>query len=256
MLQRARTPLLRRAAAGAAATLVLTAGSLLLAGPASAHVTVNPREAAAGGYQKLSVRVPNESPTASTVKVQVSLPLDTPLASVSLKPHPGWTAKVTRSTLPQPVQSGDLQLTEAVSAITWTAQSGAKVAPGQFEEFDISVGPLPDGVPALSFPAVQTYDDGEVVRWDQAATSTGEEPEHPAPTLTLTPAADAEPAAPTPGVAPVSDAQGTAPAAAPTQVDSSDGTARALGAGGLAVGVLGLGAAAAATMGQRRGREI
>ena len=209
------------------------AGALALAAPASAHVTVNPREAIAGSYIKLSVRVPNESPTAGTVAVTVSLPTDTPLASVSVKPHPGWTAEVTKTTLPEPVASGDLEITEAVTRITWTAEPGVRVAPGQFEEFDVSVGPLPDDVETLSFPATQTYDDGEVVAWDQPASADGEQPEHPAPVLALLPAGDAGHGAST---------VQTVAAAATTPVDATDDTARALGAGGVAVGALGLAA--------------
>ncbi len=238
-----RPTALRRATTTGGAVLVLSACALALAAPASAHVTVNPREATAGSYTKLSVRVPNESPTAGTVAVALSLPTDTPLASVSVKPHSGWTADVTRTTLPEPVTSGDLEITEAVTTITWTADPGVRVAPGQFEEFDISVGPLPEDVDALSFPATQTYDDGEVVAWDQPATTDGEEPEHPAPTLALLPADAGGHGAPA-TVETVSTSS--------TSVDATDSTARALGAGGLAVGVLGLGAAGVTTARSRR----
>src|SRR4051812_36870977 len=41
-------------AVGAAATV------LLVAGPAAAHVTVNPSDATQGGYTKVAFRVPNE----------------------------------------------------------------------------------------------------------------------------------------------------------------------------------------------------
>lgn len=243
-----RPTALHRAATTGGALLVISACTLALAAPASAHVTVNPREATAGSYTKLSVRVPNESPTAGTVAVAVSLPTDTPLASVSVKPHPGWTAEVTRTTLPEPVTSGDLEITEAVTKITWTAQPGVRVAPGQFEEFDISVGPLPEDVDALSFPSTQTYDDGEVVAWDQPATADGEEPEHPAPLLTLLPSDGDGHGAPA--------TVETVPAATTSAVDTTDETARVLGAGGLGIGVLGLGAAGLATVRARRRTEL
>ena len=243
-----RPRLLARATASGGTLLVLSAGALAVATPASAHVTVNPREAAAGGYHKLSVRVPNESPTAGTVKVAVSLPTDTPLASVSVRPHVGWDAEVTRAALPEPVQSGDLELTEAVTRITWTAQPGVRVAPGQFEEFDISVGPLPEDVDSLSFPATQTYDDGEVVSWDEPVTEGGEEPEHPAPVLTVT----AAPQASHHDTATVAAASSET-AAAP--ISTTDDTARMLGAGGLAVGVLGVGCAVASMLASRRRRQ-
>lgn len=240
---------LTRAAATGGALLVLSAGALALAAPASAHVTVNPRQAAAGGYHKLSLRVPNESPTAGTVAVAVTLPADTPLASVSVKPHPGWDAEVTRTRLPAPVRSGDLELTEAVSRITWTAQPGVRVGPGEFEEFDISVGPLPEDVDTLTFSATQTYEDGEVVAWDQPTSEGDAEPEHPAPVLQLTAPVVASHHDRTTTVA----AAGTQTAAA--EGGSTDTTARALGAGGLAVGVLGVGAALATTLSSRRRRS-
>ena len=55
----------RVVAALAGSALILLASAL----PASAHVTVNPNEAAKGGFAELSFRVPTESATASTVKV-------------------------------------------------------------------------------------------------------------------------------------------------------------------------------------------
>jgi periplasmic copper chaperone A len=258
MSARHRTSLLRRCLAGGGATLAALAGSVRLAGPASAHVTVNPREAPAGGFAKLTFRVPTESATASTTRLAVSFPTSTPLASVSIKPHPGWTATVTRSKLARPVESGDLKITEAVSRITWTAQGGTKIAPGQFEEFDVSVGPLPEGVKTLSFPALQSYDDGSTVSWNQPVTGGDAEPEHPAPTLTL--AADddggsAATASTPPGSRPPASAEGSAanPGTSPVaQTQATDGTARALGTAGLVVGALGLLTGAVAVGAARR----
>ncbi len=55
--------------------------------------------------------------------------------------------------------SGD-EVTEVVSTITW---SGGTIKPGEFTEFPVSLGPLPEDVESLSFPSVQTYEGGEVV---------------------------------------------------------------------------------------------
>jgi hypothetical protein len=52
--------------------------------------------------------------------------------------------------------------------------------------FWVSVGPLPDDVDVLGFPAVQTYDSDEQVRWIEATPASGEEPEHPSPMVVLT----------------------------------------------------------------------
>jgi uncharacterized protein len=222
---------IRRAAGASAAAVAL---SVALAGPAFAHVTVNPKSAAGGSFGALTFRVPTEKDDASTTKVQVAFPTDHPLASVSVKPVPGWTYQVTKSKLATPIQTDDGPVTDAVSQITWTASSPASaVKPGEFQEFPISAGPLPDSG-ALSFKALQTYSDGSVVRWIDTQTPGGPEPEHPAPTVSITPAAadDATTAA-----APA------APAAAPTN-DTASKSSADLGNGHGAAGVV-LGAAGA-----------
>jgi uncharacterized protein YcnI len=161
--------------------LLLAAG----AGVASAHVTVNPNSVTAGSYAKLTFRVPTESATASTVSLQVTLPADHPFPSVSVMQLPGWTAKVTKTELDAPVTEGDFKLTEAVTSITWTADDGVGIKPGEFMEFPISVGPVPD-VPSMQFPAAQTYSDGSVVSWNEVAKAgSTAELDHPAPVLTI-----------------------------------------------------------------------
>ena len=173
---------LKRSAAVAGTVAVLT---LALAVPASAHVTVNPNTAVQGGYAKVTFRVPNESDTANTTKVEVNLPADAPFASVSLKPVAGWTMAPVRSKLAKPIEAHGTQITEAVSKITWTA-TGDGLLPGEFDLFTISAGPLPTKPNKLTFKAVQTYSNGEVVSWIQQTVKGAPEPEHPAPTLTLT----------------------------------------------------------------------
>jgi uncharacterized protein YcnI len=158
---------------------------LLLAGAASAHVTVSADDATQGGYAKLTFRVPNETDDADTTKVQVFFPQSQPLASVSIEPVPGWSYEVRTTTLSKPISSDDGQVTEAVSEVTWTSDSKATaIKPGEFQEFDVSAGPLPTS-PTMVFKALQTYSDGTVVRWIDATPAGGPEPEHPAPTLAL-----------------------------------------------------------------------
>ncbi len=168
-----------------------TVGLLAGAGIAAAHVSVNPSEVAAGDYTKLTFRVPNESPTAGTVALTVTIPTDQPFASVSVKQLPGWTVVPTKTTLPAPVTEGDIEIKEAVTSVTWTADAGTQISPGEFGEFDISVGPVPD-VPSIAFEVTQTYSDGSVVDWNEPTPASGEEPEHPAPTLTIGAAAAGE----------------------------------------------------------------
>ncbi|MEV4416593.1 YcnI family protein [Catellatospora sp. NPDC049609] len=172
----------------------------LAAMPAAAHVTVNPKEVTAGGYARLTFRVPNERDDASTVKVEVVLPADAPLASVSIKPAPGWTAVVEKRTLATPIKSHDREITQVASKITWTADAASAIKPGQFQEFDVSAGPVPE-VSRLVFKSLQTYSSGEIVRWIEEG-EPGEEVEHPAPVLKVVPKASAAPvAAPAGGAA-------------------------------------------------------
>src|SRR3954451_23129687 len=167
--------------------------TLALAVPASAHVTVNPNTAVQGGYTKVTFRVPNETDGADTVKVEVSLPIDTPFASVSLKPVAGWSMVAEKAKPATPIDAHGTRIDEAVAKITWTATGDAAIKPGQFQEFDVSLGPLPQ-VPQVVFKALQTYSDVTVVRWIDEPTTDGTEPEKPAPVLKLV-AAAATPAA-------------------------------------------------------------
>jgi uncharacterized protein YcnI len=224
---------LARAAAVLAVAGIAVAG---LAAPADAHVTVNPSTATQGGYAALTFRVPNEEAKASTTKLEIALPTDTPLASVSVKPVPGWKVTTTEGKLPKPVTTDDGQVTEAVTRITWTATSAATaILPGQFQEFEISGGPLPEA-DKLVFKALQTYSSGEVVRWIQEQTEGGAEPDKPAPTVTLTKAS---------GGGDAHNASSTeAASASSADSDDSDGSGVAIGLGiaGLIAGLLGLAA--------------
>lgn len=188
-MRQSRTTLrLRRAAYVALGTLASLC-LVLVAAPGWAHVSVSPGTAKQGGYTALTFRVPNETDSTATTKVQVYLPEDHPLASVSVKPLAGWHAKVATTKLATPLRTDDGEVTEGVSSITWTPDSEQDaIQPGQYQEFDISVGPLPE-VSSLTFKALQTYSDGTVVRWIDPPAAEGQpEPEHPAPTLTLLPA--------------------------------------------------------------------
>jgi len=175
---------LARLVAGPALAAALVLGS---AAAASAHVRVVPETTAAGGWTVLTFRVPNESPTSATTRVTVDLPTDTPLTSVSTQPVPGWTATVEHGALPEPVEVDGVTLTQAPLHVTWTAD-GDGIGDGEFQQFALSVGPLPAAGTELVLPAHQEYADGEVVDWDQVAEG-DEEPDSPAPAFTTTGAA-------------------------------------------------------------------
>ena len=77
--------------------------------------------------------------------------------------------------------------------VEFRAVDGGGIKPGEFQEFALSGGPFPEA-DSLAFPAVQGYSDGSESAWIEPTVG-GEEPERPAPVLTL--AAETAPSAPT-----------------------------------------------------------
>ena len=162
--------------------LAAAAAALLLApAAAQAHVTLQPDTAPAGGFTRLDVRVPNERDDAGTTKVDVQLPPG--FIAASYEPVPGWKVKVTRSKAEKPIDTGEgLQSDTQVSRITWTGDGEQGIVKaGEFQDFGLSLK-MPEGKAGdkLTFKALQTYDDGQVVRWIGP-----EDADEPAPVVTL-----------------------------------------------------------------------
>jgi uncharacterized protein YcnI len=143
--------------------------ALAAGAPAQAHVTLAPSSVVAGQAAALTFRGPNERPTSATIEFAVQLPTDTPLAAVTVVPQPGWQTVVTMRGA-------------VVDTITWR---GGAIAPGSVGAFAIRTGPLPAVTHPLIFKAVQTYANGEVVRWIQERAPGEPEPPFPAPVLTV-----------------------------------------------------------------------
>jgi periplasmic copper chaperone A len=178
--------LMKRLRTLALAGAVVSAGLFFLAGPAAAHVTVSAPGATRGGSdQEITFRVPVEK-SADTVGLKVALPTESPIAAVEVQAMPGWTHTQKTAKLAQPIHTDDGDITQAVSEIDWTAQSGQGLKPGEFGAFTIIAGQLPDAS-SLTFKAIQLYSDGTSVSWIETAApgSNADALEHPAPTLQL-----------------------------------------------------------------------
>ena len=241
-------------------TLIAAAAgvALALAAPvaASAHVSVSPNDAEAGAYSSFQFKAPNESASAKTIRLEVTLPRDTPIASVSYQPTPGWTTEVITETLPKPVTIGDNEITEAAARIVFTADAGGGIAPGQFQLWTVSFGPIPE-VGSLVFPAVQTYDDGEVANW----TATPDEAEadstlKPAPVVFV----GDEPVSGGHGHGGSADAETAtdahdADAEAPVTAGADTGLALGLSIAALVLAALGAGLGAFSVFGRRSARS-
>ncbi len=216
--------------------------ALAVASPAFAHVTANPATLEKGGYGVVTFRVPDEDDTAGTIALTVNLPADHPFADVRTTPVAGWAATTNEITLNPPIKDDDgNQVTKTIGSVTWKANPGNKIAPGQYLDFPLSLGAFPDDTDVIRMPVVQTYDNGQVVNWSEPPNADGSEPEHPAPSVTLSAATSDQ----------ASHAGPTA-TAAPADPPSDDTTARWLGGAGLLVGALGLGLGGGAILRSRR----
>ena len=109
--------------------------------------------------------VPNEEADATTTKVVVQFPSDTPIAEATVEAIPGWTAEVTSSKLTTPIETDDGTFNEAVKNVTWTA-TGAGIAVEHFQSSASRSG-CPTTPIRLTFPTIQTYSDGQTVDWVQ-----------------------------------------------------------------------------------------
>ncbi|MDR6878486.1 YcnI family protein [Bacillus sp. 3255] len=130
-------------------TGILLIGSMLLAGVASAHVTVYPKEATQGSYEKFTVRVPSEKDI-PTVKVEVKFPLDA-VAISRFEPKAGWKYELAKDSAGK------------ITGVTWTA-TGDGLASTEFGEFNLQ-GKVADTATQIVWKAYQTYKDGSVVEW-------------------------------------------------------------------------------------------
>lgn len=227
-----------------AAAVVACAATLSTNGVAAAHLEPVPGQAVKGKPATVTFKVPNERPDAGTVSIRLDLPAEFPLRTVRVRSITGWTAEVVKAKLDQPIKTGNVEITEAFRSITWTAAPGIRIGPNEFAEFAVTLGPMPDNTDKLVINAVQTYDSGEVVNWNQLPSAEGQaEPEHPAPALKLV--ANDTAAQP--------DEHGGTPAAVTNTAPGSEATW--LGGSALAVAALALGIAIGTALRSRRAHQ-
>jgi uncharacterized protein YcnI len=182
---------------------------LAFAPAASARVTVVPGSVQGGGTETLAVRLSNEQSDLATTRLELTFPTDVVIPSAQVAPMGKWVVTVDMRPVAPPVTVDGEEVDEAVASIVWT---GGEVAPKQFEQFLVTVGPLPAEGGRLLLAAAQGYEDGTVDRWTAPA-----QPGWPgAPTLDVAPQAGAaEEARPTEsGAAPAAAGSAAAPAAA------------------------------------------
>lgn len=236
-----------------AKTAMTVTAIALLAIPAAAqaHITLNPKQAPAGDFTELLVRVPNEQDKAATTKVDLKLPPGFIFASY--EPRAGWNVKVIKQKLAKPIQTDDGPVSEQVSELIWAGDgsSQGRIGPGQFTDFPLSVQIPGEAGQTLTFKAIQTYSNGDIVRWIGPPNA-----DKPAPRVMVTASSEGGH-----GSAGTSSGGGSEPTAARADQTASSGSSgsggasKGLGIAALVVGILGLLAGGAAlVMGGRRTR--
>ncbi len=117
----------------------------------SAHVIVKPNQAGVASFQTFTMGVPNEKDS-STTTVKLVIPEGLQFVSPNVKP--GWRIEMKKS------GEGD---SAKVTEIDWTEGS---IPSGQRDDFVFSVQ-VPANETTVNWKAYQTYQNGEVVSWDQ-----------------------------------------------------------------------------------------
>lgn len=142
----------RRAAVLAAALTVSSA---------SAHITLQNREAAIGAFYKAVFVVPHGCAGSATIKIRVQIPDG--VIDVKPMPKPGWKVETVKAKYANPVDFHGGKLTEGVKEVDW---SGGKLPDDFYDEFVLSIFLTGDLKPdtMLYFPTVQECEQG-INRW-------------------------------------------------------------------------------------------
>jgi uncharacterized protein YcnI len=208
------------------AGLVIGVALVGLAVPAWAHVTISPDSVQKGASDvEIAFRVPNEE-TTPTTKIAVFFPANPPFLSVLPQSLPGWTTSVVTTKLPKPIHTDDGDITEVVTEADWKANAGGGIPVGEYQRFQVIVGQMPSTAGSVTLKALQTYANGDLVRWIEDPSG-----ENPAPVLQLTSGS---------GTATTVPSTSSTPAPSKTASKSSVDSAKTLGLVALIVGAVAL----------------
>jgi uncharacterized protein YcnI len=169
--------------------LISGVAALIASPSATAHVDAYLEGGGPGETGLITLRVPAESGNPPTTKVEVRIPDDIQIRTVLARPIAGWQLDIKKKKTDPPIYRDDgTPVNEVVSSVTWTA-TGPGILPGQFDDFVLEAGPLPD-VDSLALPTFQTFADGTTDAWTEPAPE-GSDPEFPVPTVTVGAGTDA-----------------------------------------------------------------
>jgi uncharacterized protein YcnI len=175
-----RRALIATAAASAVSLVAFGAG-------ASAHVGIDKDEITAGASTTLTFSVGHGCAGSATNSMKFQIPSGVLNAQPLVKA--GWTISTEQETLGEPIVNahGEEQ-TERVGVITFTANDGSEIDNAFRDTFTLAFT-APNSAGTLAFKIVQGCVEGQndwIEEWD----GTGEEPEHPAPSVMVVAAAE------------------------------------------------------------------
>jgi periplasmic copper chaperone A len=159
----------------------------LAASSASAHITLENRQAAVGTSYKAVFAVPHGCAGSATVKIRVQIPEG--VIAAKPMPKPGWNLETVKGRYAADYDYHGAKSSEGVKEVVW---SGGKLPDDNYDEFVIATfltGALKPNT-TLYFPVVQECEQG-VSRWieipaaDEA--SHAHESKWPAPGVRLMP---------------------------------------------------------------------
>ncbi|MEA3534310.1 YcnI family protein [Rhizobium sp. CC-YZS058] len=167
-------------------TLLLSAAFALLAGSASAHVSLEAREAPVGSTFKAVLRVPHGCEGKPTTKLRVQVPEG--FIGVKAQPKAGWTLEKVKGAYAKAYDYYGTPMKEGVKEVIW---EGGSLADDEYDEFVLRGTLSAELKPGetLFFPVVQECPDGATERWVErpAKGQTSEDLELPAPGILLLP---------------------------------------------------------------------
>ena len=142
--------------------IVIFVGAVVLAAsPASAHISLETKQAAIGSSYKAVFAVPHGCKGSPTTRIRVQIPEGV----IAVKPMPkaGWNVEAITGKYTAEYDYHGTKLSEGVKEVVW---SGGKLPDHNYDEFVISTfltaGLKPDST--LYFPVVQECEQG-ISRW-------------------------------------------------------------------------------------------
>ncbi len=143
-----------------------TLALLLLAAPAAAHVTLQPPEAPANAFARITFAVPHGCAGAATVAIEVTLPEG--VSAARPMPKPGWEIATELRPLARPVAGPHGLIREAPASIAWR---GGPLPDAHYEEFVMLVRTPDRPGETLRFAVAQLCEGGARADWSGEAGS-------------------------------------------------------------------------------------